>query len=324
MPPAIWTRRPCGSSTEVRRRKAFRAECLQEARERGWTCHASLSSEPSCIALFSTDTQCQALAQPMHKPATRSVSVHEWAPARCLSNQTPSITPSSVGAVTDQPMSPNTPSPDHAPCLPLRWALSLRRTFASTVRRKAFSSLERWLVRSPSTFELRDSADKAAFNLGDRGTNASFLRVKREKFAFHRLAQLREIRSPYRAANRDEHIGAGFHQHTFVDREVNCSLVCGFIGQNARGQDRDAVEPVGQEPDLAFGSLSDNARHACLVREDSRGQEDLKVHGRPPARFWLGATRLWPHRLARSCRAHSPGNSRTRRAESAHSRRVSL
>src|SRR5208283_999024 len=167
---------------------------------------SSLSTGSSCMALCCWETQCHALAHPITNPATSSMSVQEWALGWCRSNQRPSIAPRIVGTATDQPTSPDIPRPNQTLWLPSRCTLSLRAAFAATCLTKAVSSLDGRFVTSSSMFKLRESADKAFFHFGDRSSNTPLPFVNRQKFTFHRLMELAEVRSPDSVADGDEHV----------------------------------------------------------------------------------------------------------------------
>src|ERR1019366_2543268 len=202
---------------------------------------AFLSSGSSCMALSCCATQCQALAQPMHNPATSSISVQERAPGWRRSNQRPSIAPRSVGTATDQPISPDMPRPNQTPCFPSRCTLSLRAAFAATCLTNSGSSFEGRFVSSPLMLKLRETDDKAAFHFGNCGANVALALVERQKLAFHRLMQLAKIRSADGVANGDHHIRASFDQHAFIDGEVNRSILFRFVSQDPGRKRRNAV-----------------------------------------------------------------------------------
>jgi hypothetical protein len=71
-------------------------------------------------------TQNQALRQPNATPITKKVNVQEGLPGKWESSQTPSAMPIKVGMATDQPTSPNIPSPNQAVCLRCSCARRLR------------------------------------------------------------------------------------------------------------------------------------------------------------------------------------------------------
>src|ERR1035441_8488148 len=293
MPPAVWTRRPSELSTKGRQRKTYRAKRQRAAavqeRRREPMFHSSFlssflssdlySSGSSCMALSCCATQCQALAQPMHNPATSNMSVQERPPGWLRSSQRPSIAPRSVGTATDQPISPDMPRPNQTPCLPSRCTLSLRAAFAATCRTNSGSSFADWRVSSSLMLKLREPADKAAFHFGDRSANVALAFVERQKLAFHRFMELAEIRSADGVAHRDEHIRASLDQHAFIYGEVNRSVFFCFVSQDPGRKRRNAVKAVGQDSERPLASLGDNARHIRFLRENFEREQDLKIHG---------------------------------------------
>jgi len=80
----------------------------------------------------------------------------------------PSPAPSSVGTVTDQPMSPIIPSPDQT--IPTGWrcAASLRATLASICCLNFACSGALSLVGGLGTMQRRQSADQIGFDLDQR------------------------------------------------------------------------------------------------------------------------------------------------------------
>ncbi len=130
---AVWTKRPCAPSTKGCQRIARRATRPPPKPVPESTIH-SLSSCSSRIALSSLVTQCQAFKQPITRPMTSSISVQACLPGWFLSNQSPSVAPSSVGIATDQPIKPIMPRPNQTLCVELRRALSFRAAFTPTSR----------------------------------------------------------------------------------------------------------------------------------------------------------------------------------------------
>ena len=64
--------------------------------------------------------------------------------------------------------------------------------------------------------KLGEAAQKVAFHLRQRRTNAFFLYAKRQKLMFHCLAQRAEVTSADRAADRNKDGGAGLDQHSCI------------------------------------------------------------------------------------------------------------
>src|SRR5208282_2229456 len=127
--------------------------------------------------------------------------------------------------------------------------------------------------------KLRETGDKAAFHFGNRGANVALAFVERQKLAFHRLMELAEIRSADGVANGDHHIRASFDQHAFIDGEVNRSVRFRFVSQYPGRKRRHAVEAVGQDSERPLASLSHDARHIRLLRENFEREQDFKIHG---------------------------------------------
>src|SRR5208283_133312 len=140
-------------------------------------------------------------------------------------------------------------------------------------------------------FKLRKTDDKAAFHFGNRGANVALAFVECQKLAFHRLMQLAKIRSADGMANGDHHIRARFDQHAFIDGEVNRSILFRFVSQDPGRKRRNAVKAVRQDSERSLASLSHDARHVRLLRENFEREQDFKIHGpslgRSSARFSL-------------------------------------
>src|ERR1700733_12977081 len=115
------------------------------------------------MAAFCRATQYQALAQPMMRPAASSA-------------------PSNVGTVTDQPITPNMPSPNHALCGPARCAFSLRATCTAILASKSGSlSL---------MAQLGEPADEATLHLRDDGSHFALLCIEGPIFPDHCLMKV--------------------------------------------------------------------------------------------------------------------------------------
>src|SRR5664279_1834593 len=215
----------------------------------------------------------------MHNPATSSISVQERFPGWLRSNQRPSIAPRSVGTATDQPISPDMPSPNQTPCLPSRCTLSLRAAFAVTCRTNSVSPFADWPFSSSVMFKLHEPAYKTAFHFGDRSANVALALVERQKLTFHRFMKLAEIRSADGVAHGDEHIRACLDQHAFIDGEVNRSVFFCFVSQDSGRKRRNAVEAVRQDSERPLAGFGNDARYVCFLRENLEGKQDLKIHG---------------------------------------------
>src|ERR1035441_9112672 len=133
--------------------------------------------------------------------------------------------------------------------------------------------------------KLRETDDKAAFHFGNCGANVALAFVERQKLASHRLMQLAKIRSADGVANGDHHIRASFDQHAFIDGEVNRSILFRLVSQDPGRKRRNAVKAVRQDSERSLASLSHDARHVRLLRENFEREQDFKIHGPSLARF---------------------------------------
>src|ERR1039457_5493794 len=133
--------------------------------------------------------------------------------------------------------------------------------------------------------KLRETDDKAAFHFGNCGANVALAFVERQKLAFHRLMQLAKIRSADGVANGDHHIRASFDQHAFIDGEVNRSILLRLVSQDPGRKRRNAVKAVRQDSERSLASLSHDARHVHLLRENFEREQDFKIHGPSLALF---------------------------------------
>src|ERR1039458_1334096 len=133
--------------------------------------------------------------------------------------------------------------------------------------------------------KLRETDDKAAFHFGNCAANVALAFVERQKLASHRLMQLAKIRSADGVANGDHHIRASFDQHAFIDGEVNRSILFRLVSQDPGRKRRNAVKAVRQDSERSLASLSHDARHVRLLRENFEREQDFKIHGPSLARF---------------------------------------
>src|ERR1700722_9303703 len=134
----------------------------ESGNEQSEAAHSVPSSERR-MARCSLLNQRPAFAHPRHNPATSSASVQVCVPGWCSSNQRPSSAPSSVGRHTDQPMSPNMPSPCQTGERTRR-ALSLRSSCAPIWTLKDWSA-DRGGSGS-GTFQLDKFADQTTLQPG--------------------------------------------------------------------------------------------------------------------------------------------------------------
>src|ERR1019366_3418074 len=99
------------------------------------------------------------------------------------------------------------------------------------------------------------------------------------------LMHLAKIRSADGVANGDHHIRASFDQHAFIDGEVNRSILFRLVSQDPGRKRRNAVKAVRQDSERSLASLSHDARHVRLLRENFEREQDFKIHGPSLARF---------------------------------------
>src|SRR5512146_2787618 len=137
----------------------------------------------------------------------------------------PSAAPSRDGTATDQPTRPIMPRPDQTVRVTLRWALSLRVSFAPTWRTNADSSgldfgTAFWDGNSSGTMELRKAPYEAALQFCQHRAHLSLSLVEIDELPLHFLAQLAEAHAADSVAHRDQHVRPGLHQHAPVDRSV--------------------------------------------------------------------------------------------------------
>jgi len=65
------------------------------------------------------------------------------------------------------------------------------------------------------------------FHLRDRCANAPFFFVQHQKFTFHCVMELAEVRTADGMANGDAHIRTSFYEHPFINGEIDRSILFG-------------------------------------------------------------------------------------------------
>src|SRR6056297_1394649 len=191
----------------------------------------------------------------------------------------PSAIPRMVGIATDQPTSPNMPSPNQTLCSPLWRASSFLRTRERI--RSSSSSGDRGSSSGSSTLvlpELPEASDRARLHSGDRAACAALVLVDLTELLGHRPLERLELRSPRSASHGDEDVVSAFHEDALVDRHVALGLVFRLPeGEESGDEARDEIDVAGEKTEGSVLRLGRHTRHLGLEYGLGRGQED-EIH----------------------------------------------
>src|SRR5690625_584169 len=226
-----------------------------------------------------------------------SMSVHEYWPSVRESIHTPRKIPSKVGTETDQPTTPNMPSPYASPRFPSRRALTFRSSFSRTTPTRpsegcAFS----WPCSSPALirssfpsgpFMSSPQLAKASQDIGlqpQERTACAFLRLGLglEALANGFLCRA-EVTCDHCPLAACTHRVARLDQHSVVDCYEHLRILLINEGEQAGHQQQHGIGVTGKDRERAEARFGAHAPHRPLD-ENARGCGQEEVHRPASAR----------------------------------------